>query len=144
MTVTDVPAATRTRTPFRWVFVAVDTFILVGALVGAVQLWTGTFAPPVSDLEPLGLDTWRLPAVWLFASVAVPSAVVVVGALRRWHRTPEAAMVASVLLLVEVTVQIPFVGPSVLQAVMGGLAVLVGVLAILARRHGWRPPSAGS
>lgn len=142
MTVTDVPATTRTGTPFRWVLVAIETFILVGALSGAIQLWTGTFAPPVSDLEPLGLDSWRLPAVWLFASVAVPSAVVVIGALRRWHRTPEAALVASVLLLVEVTVQIPFVGPSVLQAVMGALALIVGVLAVLARRRGWERPSA--
>lgn len=143
MTVTDVPAATRTSTPFRWVLVALESFILIGALSGSFQLWTGTFTPPVSDLEPLGLDSWRLPAVWLFASVAVPSAVVVVGALRRWHRTPEAAMVASVLLIIEVTVQIPFVGPSVLQAVMGGFAVVVGVLAILARRRGWQRPSAG-
>ena len=131
-----VPTA-RGATPFRWVFVALESFILVGALSGAAQLWTGTFAPPVEDLEPLGLTSWRLPAVWLFASVAVPSAVAVVAALRRWHRTPDAVLVASGLLLVEVLVQIPFVGPSVLQAVMGGLALLLAGLALVARRRGW-------
>lgn len=38
-------------------------------------------------------------------------------------------MVASALLLVEVLVQVPFVGPSVLQAVMGTIALVLGGLA---------------
>lgn len=143
MSVTHAVPRTQGQTPFRWVFVALEAFILVGALSGAVQLWTGTYAPPVEDLDPLGLDSWRLPAVWLFASVAVPSAVAVVAALRRWHRTPEAVLVASALLLVEVLVQIPFVGPSVLQAVMGGLAVVLGSLALVARRRGWTAYAGG-
>ena len=137
MTVAHAVPRSHGVTPFRWVFVALESFILVGALSGAVQLWTGTFAPPVEDLEPLGLDSWRLPAVWLFASVAVPSAVAALAALRRWPRTPDVVLVASALLLVEVLVQVPFVGPSVLQAVMGGFAVLLGALAWTARRHGW-------
>jgi hypothetical protein len=137
MEVAHAVPVTHGPTPFRRVFVALEAFILVGALSGAVQLWTGTFAPPVEDLEPLGLDSWRLPAVWLAASVAVPSAVAVVAALRRWRRTPDVVLVASALLLIEVTVQIPFVGPSVLQAVMGGLALTLGALALVARRHGW-------
>jgi hypothetical protein len=137
MEVTHAVPVSHGLTPFRWAFVALEAFIFVGALSGAVQLWTGTFAPPVEDLEPLGLDSWRLPALWLFASVAVPSAVAVVAALRRWPRTPDVVLVASALLLIEVTVQIPFVGPSVLQAVMGGLALLLGALALVARRHGW-------
>ena len=46
---------------------------------------------------------------------------------------------ASGLLLVEVTVQIPFVGPSVLQAVFGGVALTMGALAVAAHRSGrWR------
>jgi hypothetical protein len=139
MTVTHAVPTSHALTPYRWVFVALEAFILVGALSGAAQLWTGTFVPPVEDLEPLGLDSWRLPAVWLFSSVAVPSAIAVVSALRRWHRTPDVVLVASALLLVEVLVQIPFVGPSVLQAVMGGLALLLATLALLARRHGWTP-----
>jgi hypothetical protein len=137
MAVTETHTRARVTTPFRWIFVVLEAFVLVGALSGAVQLWTGTYAPPVSDLDPLGLDSWKLPAVWLFCSVAVPSAVALVAALRRWPRAPQVVIVASVLLLVEVTVQIPFVGPSVLQAVMGAIALLLGTLAVIARRRGW-------
>ncbi|MFN8157965.1 MAG: hypothetical protein U0R68_11145 [Candidatus Nanopelagicales bacterium] len=128
--------ATTTHEPYRWVFVGVEAFVLIGAVSGVVQLWTGSFAPPVSDLEPLGLDSWRLPAVWLLASVAVPSAIALVAAVRRWRRTPEIVLVASALLLVEVLVQVPFVGPSVLQVVMGTIAVVLGALAWHARRTG--------
>jgi hypothetical protein len=119
---------------FRWVFIGLEAFL--GALAGALQLWTGTFVPPLEDIEPLGLDSWRLPAVWLFVSVALPSSVALLAAVRRHRRTPDAVLVASALLLVEVTVQIPFVGPSVLQAVMGTIAVLLAALAWTARRRG--------
>lgn len=128
--------AATTHEPYRWVFVGVEAFVALGALSGVLQLWSGTYAPPVSDLEPLGLDSWRLPAVWLFVSVALPPVVALVAALRRWPRTPEVVMVASALLLVEVLVQVPFVGPSVLQAVMGTIALVLGGLAWHARRTG--------
>ena len=74
--------------PFRRTFVTVETVLAVSGLAGAWQLWDGTFAPPISNLDPLGLDSWRLPAVWLFASVAVPSAVAAVLAFRRSPHTP--------------------------------------------------------
>jgi hypothetical protein len=122
--------------PHRWVFVAVEAFVLLGAVSGVWQLWTGTYAPPVSDLDALGLDSWKLPAVWLFVSVAVPSGVALLAALRRWPRTPEIVLVACALLLVEVLVQVPFVGPSMLQLVMGLIAVGVGALAWHARTTG--------
>ena len=125
-----------TRAPHRWVFVGVEAFVLLGAVSGVWQLWSGTYAPPVSDLDALGLDSWRLPAVWLFVSVAVPSGVALYAALRRWPRTPEIVLVASALLLVEVLVQIPFVGPSMLQLVMGLIALVVGALAWHARSTG--------
>ena len=48
----------------------------VAAWVGAAQLVLDLYAPPVSDLEPLGLDSWLLPGLWLAASVAVPCLVV--------------------------------------------------------------------
>jgi hypothetical protein len=128
--------------PFRWWFVVVEGVVALGAFGGAWQLWTGTFAPPVSDLEPLGLTSWRLPAVWLLCSVALPSTAAAVAALRRWWRTPDVVLLASALLLVEVAVQIPFVGPSLLQAVFGTVALLMGALALVARRRGgWVTPS---
>ena len=119
---------------FRVTFAAVEAFVLVGAVSGAVGLWTGTSVPPVADLEPLGLTDWQLPALWLFATVAVPSALAMSAALARLPRTPEIVMVSSALLLFEVVVQIPFVGPSVLQAVMGLVAVALGALGWIARR----------
>jgi hypothetical protein len=137
MAVTESRTSAQATTPFRWIFVVLEAFVVIGAVSGAAQLWTGTFTPPVSDLDALGLDSWRLPAVWLFCSVAVPSTVALVSALRRWPRAPQVVLVASALLLVEVTVQIPFVGPSVLQGVMGAIALLLGTLAVVARRRGW-------
>jgi hypothetical protein len=122
--------------PFRRTFVGAESVLAVAGLAGAVQLWAGTYVPPISNLEPLGLDSWRLPAVWLFSSVALPSAVSAVVALRRWQHTPAVVMTASGLLLVEVTVQIPFVGPSALQAVFGTVAVTMGSLAVAAQRSG--------
>lgn len=125
---------------FRWLFIVVEGLVAVGAVGGTVQLVTGTAAPPVDDLEPLGLTSWVLPGVWLFASVAVPSTLAAWLAWRRSSHAPTAVLVASALLAVELLVQIPFVGPSVLQAVFGTVAIVLAVLA-LAARPTWRPAS---
>jgi hypothetical protein len=134
-TLTNTAVAVRPL-PFRRTFVAAESVLALSGAAGAVQLWSGRFVPPISDLQALGLDSWRLPAAWLFASVAVPSSVAAVAAARRWERTPETVLVASGLLLVEVTVQIPFVGPSGLQAAFGSVALAMGTLAVVARRSG--------
>ena len=52
---------------------------------------------------------------------------------------PAAVLLASGLLLVEVTVQIPFIGPSMLQAVFVIVALVLALLAWHAHRAGWRP-----
>lgn len=126
------------RTRCRWVFVILEGLIALGGLAGTWQLINGTFAPPVEDLEPLGLTSWVLPGLWLFASVAVPSTVAAWLAWRRSPHAPTAVLVACALLAVELLVQIPFVGPSVLQAVFGTLAIVLAVLALIARPT-WRP-----
>jgi hypothetical protein len=46
---------------------------------------------------------------------------------------------ASATLVLELLVQIPFLGPSVLQLIFGVIAIFMAVLAIRARRKGWRP-----
>jgi hypothetical protein len=127
--------------PHRMVFVVAETFIALGGAAGAVQLMTGTYVPPVSDLEPLGLSSWVLPGALLFGTVAVPSATAAYFALRRRPATPTVVLVASGLLLLEVTVQIPFIGPSVLQAVFGTAALGLAGLALHARKNGWRTPA---
>ena len=108
----------------------------VCGLAGAVQLVTGTFTPPVSDLAALGLDSWVLPGVWLAASVAVPCGVTAVLAWRRSRLVGAAATVAGLLLAVELAVQVPFIGWSALQAVMGSVAVVLVVLGVLSRKQG--------
>ena len=105
-----------------------------------MQLWDGRMAPPLSDIEPIGLNSWRLPALWLTATVAVPAAVAAVAAARHHPKTPELVIAAGGLLLLEVTSQIPFVGPSPLQGIFGAIAVGTGLLGCRARRSGaWRP-----
>jgi hypothetical protein len=98
------------------------------AWVGVAQLVLGVYTPPVADLEPLGLDSWLLPGLWLAASVAVPCLVVAVMAGRRSPRAGWAALVAAGLLAVELVVQVPFVGLDPLQAVMGTVALVIGGL----------------
>ena len=126
------------RFPYRWGLVAGECLLALGGTAGAAQLVTGTFTPPVSDLAPLGLHSWVLPGVWLFVSVAAPSSVAAVLAWRESPAAPTAVLAASAALAVELVVQIPFVGPSVLQGVCGAAGLLLATMAWRARRRGWR------
>ncbi len=127
-----------TRTcPHRTVLMAAESLVAVAGAAGAVQLWEGTYAPPADAIAPLGLTTWRVPAVWLFASVAVPSATAAWLLHRRSASAPTAVLVASGLLATELAVQIPFVGPNPLQAVLGSVSAGLAGLAVHARRAGW-------
>lgn len=123
--------------PYRRVFVGVESVVALAGLGGAIQLIAGIFTPPVDDL-PLGLSSWVLPGFWLLGTVAVPAAVTAWLAYRRSPYAPIAVFVAACTMAVEVAVQIPFIGPSWLQAIFGGLAAVLAVLAVHARRKGWR------
>ena len=116
-----------------WPIAVVESLVSLAGAAGALQLVTGTYAPPVTDLTPLGLTSWVLPGLWLFASVAVPSALAAWLAWRASPAAPVAALVAAAALLVELAVQLPFVGPSALQAVLGAVALAVAALAWRAR-----------
>ena len=105
----------------------------LAAVVGSLQLVSGTFAPPVSDLEPLGLRSWTLPGLWLAASVALPCAAAAVLAWRGSRRLGTASIGAGAMLGVELLVQIPFVGLDPLQAVMAVVAVTLVGLGVRAR-----------
>jgi len=50
-----------------------------------------------------------------------------------------AVFLASALLMIELLVQIRFLGFSILQLIFGAVAIGLAVVAILARRAGWRP-----
>jgi hypothetical protein len=130
------PELTQTY-PHRTALMAAESLVAVAAVAGAVQLWAGVATPPPEAIEPLGLTTWKLPGVWLFASVAVPSAAAAYLLHRRSPNAPTAVLVASGLLATELAVQIPFVGPSALQAVLGSAAVGLAGVAVHARRSGW-------
>jgi hypothetical protein len=125
-------------TPHRQIFVGAESVVALAGLGGAIQLIVGFFTPPVDDL-PRGLSNWVLPGCWLFGTVAVPAAVAAWLAYRRSPYAPTAVFVAACTMAIEVAVQIPFLGPSWLQAVFGGLAAVLAVLAVHARRRGWRP-----
>lgn len=121
------------RYRYRRAFIIVEAVIAFGALAGTVQLIADKATPPVSDLDALGLSSWTLPGVWLFVSVAVPSAVAAWLAWRRSAHAPVLVLIASGALLVELVVQIPFIGLSPFQFVFGTAAVTTAVLAVRAQ-----------
>ena len=118
---------------YRRTIIAIETAVAVAALLGVAQLLFGLATPAVANLAPLGLHTWRLPALWLFATVVVPSAAAAWLAWRRSPHTPAAVLVASVALIVELLVQVPFIGVNPMQPVMGTAALVLAVLALLGR-----------
>lgn len=128
------------RHPWRRTFVVAESAIAASALLGTVMLLTGTAVPDVGQLSSLGLHSWVLPGLWLAASVAVPSAAAAWAAVVRWPGTPAVVLVASALLLVELGVQVPFLGFDPLQVIMGVSAVGLAALAWHARRQGWVAP----
>lgn len=133
------PVAHAAAYPFRRTFTVAEAVVGASAFAGTWMLLTDTYTPDVAVLEPLGLASWRLPGLWLFASAAAPAGSAAWLAWRRSDRAPAAVLVASGLLAVELLVQMPFLGRDRLQAVMGVPAVAMAVLALRARSGGWRP-----
>jgi hypothetical protein len=121
--------------PFRRIFVAVESFVAAGGVMGTIMLLSGRGTPSVAVLEPIGLKSWVLPGLWLFATTVVPSTAAAVLAWRRSPLAPTAVLVASAVLAVELLVQIPFLGFSIFQAVFGAIAIGMAALALLARRR---------
>jgi hypothetical protein len=93
----------------------------------------------VSVLAPLRISSWTLPAAWLFFSVAVPSGLAAWLGWRHSAWAPPAVLAASGLLAIELGVQIPILGFSILQLIFGIVAIGMAVVALLARRAGWWP-----
>lgn len=125
--------------PFRRTIVITESVLGLAGLAGSIQLLAGVATPPVSALNPLGLSSWTLPAGWLFLSVAVPSGMAAWLAWRRSAWAPPAVLLGSALLATELLVQIPFLGPSILQLIFGTVAAGMAVVGLLARRAGWWP-----
>jgi hypothetical protein len=75
----------------------------------------------------------------LFLTVAVPSGLAAWLAWRRSVWAVPAVLLAGALLVIELLVQIPFLGFNMLQAIFGAVAVGMAVMGLLARRAGWRP-----
>ena len=122
---------------FRTPILALEGSLAVGGVVGTVQLMAGVGAPDLGVLVPLGLATWRLPALWLFLTVVVPSTWAAWLAWRRTRAHPRWCCWVLATLAIELVVQIPFLGWSVLQAIFGAVAVGLAVLALQARRREW-------
>ena len=122
--------------PHRRTLLVIEVLVAAAAVEGALQLMLDAATPPDADL-PGWLDSWVLPGVWLLVSVGVPSTVAAVLLHRRSHHAPPAVLLAAAALAVELLVQIPFLGLSGLQAVLGAVVVVVTLLALDARRRGW-------
>lgn len=122
--------------PYRRGIVATECAVAVSGLAGSAMLLSGTGTPPVAALAPLGLTSWVLPGLWLFATVPAPAAV---AAWTTWHRSPHArtaVLVAAATMLVEVTVQVPVVGPDPLQLLFGGIAAALALALAVGPRAG--------
>ena len=122
--------------PLRRTLMASESLLAVAGGAGAVQLAAGVATPPPESLPP-GLTTWRLPAAWLLGTVAVPAGAAAVLAWRRSPHAPTAVIASSILLGLELAVQIPFVGRSRLQAAFGAVALGLAAGGVYARRAGW-------
>ena len=123
--------------PTAAVLMTAEAVVAVAAAAGAVQLWQGVAAPPVEDIAPLGLTSWKVPgalAVRLRRRALRDGGL---AALPPVTERPTAVLVASGLLATELAVQVPFVGPSSLQAVFGSVSAGLAGLAVRARHHGW-------
>ena len=77
-----------------------EAVVALGGLAGTWQLWTGTYAPPVSDLEPLGHAV--RPAQVAGEHVAAEAEVAGVGAGHDVVLVPEGEEPAANALLVKV------------------------------------------
>ncbi len=124
--------------PHRRTMTWASGFLAVAGLVGTWQLMSGAATPPVSDLAPLGLSSWTWPGLWLFGSVVVPWFVAVIACVGRRRATPLIVLVACGLLVLELVVQVPFIGLSPLQFILGAAAGGLVWCAVDARRRGWR------
>jgi len=131
------PLPTSPRWPHRRLLLVSECVVAVAGLGGSVMLLDGRNAPPLSAIAPLGLTSWAVPAVWLSATVPVPATVAAVLIWRRSPRAPQAVVLAGATMALEVLVQIPFIGPHPFQAVFGGTAVVLSLLARHTRRAGW-------
>jgi hypothetical protein len=135
----DGSTPSRLTLPFRKTFMVVQGLTALGGAMGSLMLISGSGTPPVSVLNPIGLSSWALPGLWLFATTAVPSALAAALAWQRSDWAPPAVMFASATLATELLVQIPFLGPSWLQAIFAVVAISMTVLASRAKRAGWWP-----
>src|ERR1044072_4471121 len=116
MTSTARPEAVAVVWPHRRSLLVIEVLVAVAAVEGSLQLMLDAATPPDADL-PGALHSWVLPGVWLLVSVGVPSTVAAVLLRRRSPPALRAVLLAAAPLAVELLVQIPFLGPSVLQVI---------------------------
>lgn len=130
-----LPVALNTTPPdyaFRRSMEAIEIGLAAAAAVGAIQLAAGVATPPDSQL-PSWLHSWVWPAIWLLATVCVPSAFAAIALLRRANLGPSLVLVAAALLGIELIVQIPFVGLNWLQLVVALCGATAAAMAVVVR-----------
>jgi hypothetical protein len=139
-----VPRASHAHFAVRLALVAVELFIGVGAVYGGTMLIRDSWALPVTDLEPLPLDSWVLPGVALLASVAAPMLSAAILVARRHPHAADLSIAAGAALVGWILFQLAVIGPQMgLQAAMLVLGAGTAALGLLLRRQEPRRSPAG-
>ncbi len=121
-------------------------FVVIGILVagcaarGVEQLLASEFSADGPAGVALDVVGWWPAALAVTFLVAVPHALLAVAALRRHHRTPVIAAVASWQSVVVLAVSVVTMGTSSAQAFFGILAIGTGMLALHALTSRPAPP----
>lgn len=121
-------------------------FVVIGFLVagcaarGAEQLLAAEYAADGPAGVALDVVGWWPAALVVTLLVAVPHALLALAALRRHHRTPVIAAVASWQAAVVLAVSVVTLGTSSAQAFFGILAIGTGMLALHALTSRPAPP----
>jgi len=126
----------RSHIAVRAALVVVELFIGVGAVYGGIMLIRDSWALPVTDLEPLPLDSWVLPGAALLVFVAAPTLSAALLVARRHVRAADLSVVAGAVLVGWILFQLAVIGPQMaLQVVMFLLGAGTAALGLLMKRQ---------
>jgi len=113
----------------RGVLVVLELLVCAAALYGAIGLATGSNVPPEDDLQWTGLSSWFWPGVALGVLIGGGALIAAWAMIRGWRNAAGISLGLAGLMVLWITVQIPVVGTSVLQAMIVIIAMWIGWLA---------------
>ncbi|MBM6400670.1 hypothetical protein [Phycicoccus sonneratiae] len=128
MTTLHLSRPPRTRTARGWpgtTLLVVLVLVALNAVYGGVGLMVNGMGMPREWLEHLPVDSWVLPGVALFLTVAVPQALAAVEVWRAGERAPLVGLAAGAALVLWIVVQLLLLRRYFfLQPVIAGLGLV--------------------